>query len=49
VNEILRNNLLSPIPLAFLLGVLARTIRSEFTLPKEVYQGLSIYLLWSLG
>lgn len=49
MNEILRVNLLSPIPLAFVLGVLARVIRSEFALPREVYQGLSIYLLWSLG
>lgn len=49
MNEILRINLLSPIVLAFVLGVIARVIRSEFTLPKEIYQGLSIYLLWSLG
>jgi uncharacterized protein len=49
MNEILRVNLLSPIALAFVLGVFARVIRSEFTLPKEIYQGLSIYLLWSLG
>jgi uncharacterized protein len=49
MNEILRVNLLSPIALAFVLGVVARLIRSEFALPKEIYQGLSIYLLWSLG
>ncbi|WP_373061445.1 sodium-dependent bicarbonate transport family permease [Gemmatimonas sp.] len=49
MNEILRVNLLSPIALAFVLGVFARVIRSEFSLPKEIYQGLSIYLLWSLG
>jgi uncharacterized protein len=49
MNEILRVNLLSPIALSFVLGVLARVIRSEFSLPKEIYQGLSIYLLWSLG
>ena len=49
MNEILRVNLLSPIALAFVLGVIARVIRSEFALPKEIYQGLSIYLLWSLG
>ncbi len=49
MNEILRVNLLSPIVLAFVLGVVARVIRSEFTLPKEIYQGLSIYLLLSLG
>ena len=49
MSEILRVNLLSPIALAFVLGVIARVIRSEFALPKEIYQGLSIYLLWSLG
>ena len=49
MSEILRVNLLSPIPLAFVLGVLARLLRSEFSLPKEMYQGLSIYLLLSLG
>jgi uncharacterized protein len=49
MNEVLRVNLLSPIALSFVLGVLARVIRSEFSLPKEIYQGLSIYLLWSLG
>jgi uncharacterized protein len=49
MSEILRVNLLSPIALAFVLGVVARVIRSEFALPKEMYQGLSIYLLWSLG
>jgi uncharacterized protein len=49
MNEILRVNLLSPIALAFVLGVVARVIRSEFALPKEIYQGLAIYLLWSLG
>jgi uncharacterized protein len=49
MNEILRVNLLSPIALAFVLGVIARSVRSEFSLPKEIYQGLSIYLLWSLG
>jgi uncharacterized protein len=49
MNELLRVNLLSPVALAFVLGVVARVIRSEFSLPKEMYQGLSIYLLWSLG
>lgn len=49
MTDILRVNLLSPIALAFVLGVIARVIRSEFSLPKEVYQGLSIYLLFSLG
>ncbi len=49
MNDVLRANLLSPIPLAFLLGITAKLIRSEFTLPKDIYAGLSIYLLFALG
>jgi hypothetical protein len=47
--EILRQNLLSPIPLAFALGILARLVKSEFSLPRDIYQGMSIYLLWAIG
>jgi uncharacterized protein len=46
---VLRGNLLAPIPLAFALGVLARLVKSEFSLPKDIYAGLSIYLLFALG
>ncbi len=49
MGEILRQNLLSPIALSFALGLVARLIRSEFTLPKDIYLGISIYLLWALG
>jgi hypothetical protein len=49
VSEILVQNLLSPITLAFVLGVLARLARSEFQLPKDVYAGISAYLLLALG
>ena len=47
--DILRANLLSPIVLAFALGIFARLIRSELTLPKDLYASLSIYLLLALG
>ena len=47
--ETLQANLLSPIPLAFALGVLTRLVRSEFSLPKELYASLSVYLLFALG
>lgn len=47
--EILRANLLSPIVLAFGLGIFAKLIRSELTLPKDLYASLSIYLLLALG
>jgi hypothetical protein len=45
----LQANLLSPIPLAFALGVLARLVKSELSLPKDLYASLSIYLLFALG
>ncbi len=47
--EILRANLLSPIVLAFALGIFAKLVRSELTLPKDLYASLSIYLLLALG
>lgn len=47
--EILRNNLLSPIVLVFVLGVITKLIRSELSLPKDLYASLSIYLLLALG
>lgn len=49
MGDILRINLLSPITLAFVLGVFARVVRSEFSLPRDIYAGLGIYLLFSLG
>jgi hypothetical protein len=42
-------NLLSPLALAFALGVFAKFIKSELTIPKEFYTGMSIYLLLALG
>lgn len=47
--DVLINNLLSPIVLAFALGVVTKIIRSELSLPKELYASLSIYLLLALG
>lgn len=47
--DILRANLLSPIVLAFTLGIFAKLIRSELALPKDLYASLSIYLLLALG
>jgi hypothetical protein len=49
VGEILRVNLLSPITLAFALGIFARLVKSEFSLPKDIYAGLGVYLLFALG
>lgn len=47
--EILKSNILSPIVLAFLLGVAAKLMKSELSLPKDLYSSLSIYLLLALG
>jgi hypothetical protein len=47
--ELLTQNLLSPVVLAFVLGILARLIRSDLEIPSAIYQGLSIYLLFAIG
>lgn len=47
--QTLLENFRSPIVLAFALGVVARLVKSEFTLPRDLYSGLSIYLLFALG
>lgn len=47
--DVLKINLCSPLTLAFALGMFARVIRSEFTLPRDLYTSLSIYLLFALG
>jgi hypothetical protein len=49
VSDLLKNNLLSPIVLSFALGVIAKLLRSELTIPRDVYIGLSLYLLFALG
>lgn len=47
--EILGTNFSSPIVLAFLLGVFAKLMKSELSLPKDLYSSLSIYLLLAIG
>jgi len=47
--ELLLANLLSPMVLAFALGVLARLVRSDLRVPEELHQSLSIYLLLAIG
>ncbi len=49
MSDLLRANLLSPIALAFALGVVARLIQSDFRVPKDLYNGLAIYLLLAIG
>lgn len=47
--EILATNLLSPVVLAFALGVAATLVRSDLEFPEPLYQALSIYLLLAIG
>lgn len=47
--DILKTNLLSPMILAFLLGIISKLVKSELSLPKDLYASLSIYLLLALG
>jgi hypothetical protein len=47
--HLLVENLLSPVVLCFALGVIARLLRSDLSVPESIYQGLSIYLLFAIG
>jgi hypothetical protein len=47
--DVLRVNLASPLALAFVLGIVSRLLKSELSLPRELYSSLSIYLLLALG
>jgi hypothetical protein len=47
--ELLRLNLLSPMVLAFALGVVARLLKSDLAFPEAMYTALSIYLLFAIG
>lgn len=47
--SLLVDNLLSPVVLCFALGIFARVVRSDLTVPEPIYQGISIYLLLAIG
>lgn len=49
MSDVLVVNLLSPVTLAFALGLFSRLVRSEFHLPRDIYLALGIYLLFALG
>lgn len=42
-------NLLSPIVLAFVLGIIAVVVKSNLSIPEQVYSIISIYLLFAIG
>lgn len=47
--ELIQLNLLSPVVLAFFLGMVATLVRSDLKIPDELYQALSLYLLLAIG
>lgn len=47
--ELARINLLSPVVLAFVLGICATLLRSDLRIPDQLYTALSIYLLLAIG
>lgn len=49
MTDLLAVNLLSPVVLAFALGVAARLVGSDLRLPRDTYSALSIYLLFAIG
>ena len=49
MTALLVDNLLSPVVLAFVLGLVACLARSDLRLPEPVFQALSIYLLFAIG
>lgn len=49
MDALLIENLISPITLAFLLGVIATLIRSDLEIPEPVIRIFAIFLLFSIG
>lgn len=47
--DLLIQNLISPVVLSFLFGMIARWVKSDLEIPPALYQGLSIYLLFAIG
>ncbi len=47
--ESLLSNFASPIVLAFVLGIMAKLIKSDLEIPRPLYQSISIYLLLAIG
>jgi uncharacterized protein len=47
--ELLVSNLLSPIVMAFALGVVASLLRSDLEVPAPMHKAMSLYLLFAIG
>jgi hypothetical protein len=49
LSDILRNGILSPVVLSFVLGIVAHLVRSDLRFPDQIYSAMSIYLLFAIG
>lgn len=47
--DIVRLNLLSPMVLTFVLGIITILVKSDLKIPEQVYSIISIYLLFAIG
>jgi uncharacterized protein len=47
--SLLIDNILSPVVLCFIMGMIAKWVKSDLALPEAIYQGISIYLLLAIG
>lgn len=43
------DNLLDPVILCFVVGIIAGLLKSDLEVPKPIYEGLSLYLLLTIG
>jgi hypothetical protein len=47
--SVLQRNLLSPLTLAFVLGMLAALVRSDIEFPDQAYKFIALYLMFAIG
>lgn len=47
--ELIASNLLSPMVLSYILGLAAGSLGSDLRVPKQLYESLTIYLLFAIG
>ena len=47
--DVLRLNLLSPMVLAFVLGIIATVVKSDLEIPEQAYGLIAVYLLFAIG
>lgn len=47
--DLMTSNLMSPAVICFVIGVFAAIIKSDLRVPSQVHEGISMYLLFSIG